>query len=162
MINVPASDRFCASRQGAFITLASFLLSLLTGCGGAYLASTTQPSQRAPLRLTAPEREHLRAGMRVYLESIEGITQALADNKMQAVAKSATRSGQSLMDESAVAMVLKLPPEFVAASIDTHGKFEALAANAAAGAPKAQLLDDLGQILSSCTACHATYRLSPE
>jgi cytochrome c556 len=157
-----AGDKFCASRQAAVITTASFVLTLLTGCGGAYLASTSQASQRQPLQLSASEREHLRAGMRTYLESVEGITQGLAENKMQAVAKSAKRSGQSLMDETAVAMVLKLPPAFVAASIDTHGKFEALAAAAAAGAPKAQLLDDLGQILSSCTACHATYRLSPE
>lgn len=143
--------------------MVSFVLTLLSGCGGAYLASSGQLTTREPLHLSASERAHLRAGMRTYLESVEGITRGLAENKMQAVAKSARRSGQSLMDETAIAMALKLPPDFVAASIETHGKFEELADQAtAAGAKKAQVLETLGQILSGCTACHAKYRLSPE
>lgn len=142
--------------------MVSFVLTLFSGCGGAYLASSGPATPREALNLSASERAHLRAGMRTYLESVEGITRGLAENKMQAVAKSARRSGQSLMDETAIAMALKLPPDFVAASIETHGKFEELADQAAAGAPKAQVLETLGQILSGCTACHAKYRLSPE
>lgn len=155
------TDDIRASRSGAFIAIVSFALTLLSGCGGAYLASSGRATPREALNLSASERAHLRAGMRTYLESVEGITQGLAENKMQAVATSARRSGQSLMDETAMAMALKLPPDFVAASIETHGKFEELADKAAA-ATKAQVLDTLGQILSKCTACHARYRLNPE
>ncbi len=157
-----AIDDVPASRLGISIAVVSFILTLLSGCGGAYLASSTEPMPRVSLHLTAAERAHLRAGMRTYLESVEGITRGLAENRMAAVAKSARRSGQSLMDETAIAMALKLPPDFVAASIETHGKFEELADQAAAGATKAQVLGTLGQILSGCTACHAQYRLSPE
>jgi len=104
----------------------------------------------------------MRAGMRAFLESVEGITQGIAEGSKQRVAASARRSGWAMMDDAATAMALKLPPEFVAVSIDTHQKFDDLAAAAEAGAAKGKLLGDLGQILTNCTACHASYRLSPQ
>lgn len=119
-------------------------------------------SARTALSLSPGERAHMRAGMRAFLESVEGITQGIAEGSMQRVAASARRSGWAMMDDAATAMALKLPPEFVAVSIDTHQKFDELAAAAEAGAPKSKLLGDLGQILTNCTACHASYRLSPQ
>ncbi|CAN1724922.1 putative Cytochrome c' [Hyphomicrobium sp. 1Nfss2.1] len=119
-------------------------------------------SARAALSLSPGEQAHIRAGMRAFLESVEGITQGIAEGSMKRVAGSARRSGWAMMDDAATAMAMKLPPEFVAVSIDTHQKFDDLAAAAEAGAPKAKLLGDLGQILTNCTACHASYRLSPQ
>lgn len=148
-------------QQGSLITIASFALALLAGCGGAHLISTSRATTRERLQLSVDEREHLRAGMRSFLESVGGITQGLAENQMQRVAKSAKRSGWSMMDASAAATALKLPPEFVAISIDTHQKFDDLAAEASAGATKAKVLADLTQILGNCTSCHAMYRLGP-
>jgi cytochrome c556 len=59
-------------------------------------------------------------------------------------------------------MALKLPPEFVAVSIDTHQKFDDLAAAASSGATKAKVLEDLAHILTNCTSCHAGYRLATQ
>lgn len=101
------------------------------------------------------------AGMRVFLESIEGITRGLAENKMPLVARSAKRSGWGMMDASAAATALKLPPEFVAISIDTHQKFDDLAAEASSGTTKAHVLRRLSDLLANCTSCHGSYRLSP-
>jgi len=108
------------------------------------------------------EREHLRLGMRVWLENVEGITEALADNKMRVVAKTAKKSGMDMVDDAMIEIAMKLPPEFVALSLDTHQKFDALAVEAAEGGAKVGVLKHLGDILANCTACHATYRLSPQ
>ena len=140
--------------------------ALLTACGGAQLESASRAASRAAARtliqLSASEREHLRLGMRVYLESVEGITDALADNKMLLVAKAAKKSGMGMVDELEIAIAMKLPPEFVAISLDTHQKFDALAQEAAEGGTKVGALTHIGEILANCTACHATYRLSPQ
>lgn len=149
------------SAPGVLAALTAFSLALLTGCTGAQLVSK-RAATREPLHLSASERDHMRSGMRAFLESVEGITKGIADNRIETVAKSAKRSGWSMVDETATALALKLPPEFVAISIDTHQRFDDLAAAASAGATKARLLDDLGRILNNCTACHATYRLAPQ
>jgi hypothetical protein len=136
--------------------------ALLTACGGAQLESASRAAARTPIQLSASEREHLRLGMRVYLESVEGITDALADNKMLLVAKAAKKSGMGMVDEPEIAIAMKLPPEFVAISLDTHQKFDAMAQEAAEGGTKVGALTHIGEILANCTACHVTYRLSPQ
>jgi hypothetical protein len=140
--------------------LLAMCLALLTGCGGTQLGSASRAPVRVPIQLSANEREHLRFGMRVYLESVEGITQALAESKPALAAKSAKKSGMGMVDEAEISIALKLPPEFVALSLDTHQKFDALAIDAAAGGTKMGALKQLGDILATCTACHATYRIS--
>lgn len=146
----------------AAIAFLTTCLTLLTACGGAQLEPASGAAARAPIQLSASEREHLRLGMRVMLESVEGVTEALADNKMRAVAKPAKKSGMDMVDDAMIAMAMKLPPEFVALSLDTHQKFDALAVEAAEGGTKAGALKHLGEILANCTACHAAYRLSPQ
>ena len=150
------------SPPGALPAMAilAMCLVLLTGCGVPQLGSAFRAAARAPIQLSANEREHLRFGMRVYLESVEGITQALAENKLPLAAKSARKSGMGMMDEAEISIALKLPPEFVALSLDTHQKFDALAIDAAEGGTKMGPLKQLGDILANCTACHATYRIS--
>ena len=84
----------------------------------------------------------------------------LAENKLPPAAKSARKSGMGMIDEAEISIALKLPPEFVALSLDTHQKFDALAIDAAEGGTKMGALKQLGDILANCTACHATYRIS--
>jgi hypothetical protein len=149
-----------ASPHGFLATpaLLAMCLTLLTACGAAQLGS--RAAGREPIQLSPNEREQLRRGMRVYLESIEGITQALAENKLSLAAKSAKKSGMGMMDEEAVETAMKLPPGFVALSLDTHQKFDALGLEAAGGGTKIGALKQLDEILVNCTACHATFRLS--
>jgi cytochrome c556 len=155
------ADKSRGNAPGLLVVLAGFALALLTGCAGSQLIPS-RAAAREPLPLSAQEREHMRAGMRAFLESVEGITQGIAQSKMKLVAKSANRSGWSMMDATATAIALKLPPEFVAISIDTHQKFDDLASAASSGATKSKLLQDLAQILDNCTSCHAAYRLTPQ
>ena len=134
---------------------------LLGACGAAQPGLTaTGPDQRTAIALTREEARHLRRGMRIFLESVQGIIDGANRNDMRQVAASADRSGMGLVEDLTFADVLKLPPEFVALSLDTHQKFAALARTAREGAGKKQVMEDLGWILTNCTACHASYRLS--
>jgi hypothetical protein len=142
----------------ATTALLGMCLTLLTACGAAQLSS--RAAGREPIQLSPNEREQLRLGMRVYLESIEGITRALAENKLPLAAKSAEKSGMGMMGEEEIEIAMKLPPEFVALSLDTHQKFDALGLEAARGGTKIGALKQLDEILVNCTACHATFRFS--
>jgi hypothetical protein len=142
----------------ATTALLGMCLTLLTACGAAQLSS--RAAGREPIQLSPNEREQLRLGMRVYLESIEGITRALAENKLPLAAKSAEKSGIGMMGEEEIEIAMKLPPEFVALSLDTHQKFDALGLEAARGGTKIGALKQLDEILVNCTACHATFRFS--
>lgn len=137
------------STIGALITSCALLLA------GVPLANA---ESRTPIELSARERERLAAGMRVYFECVDGITNALADSKMAGVSRSAQRCGMGMVEDVSLADVFSLPPAFLAMSLDTHQKFDALAQEAAGQTSKARVLKQLGAIVANCTACHAAYR----
>jgi hypothetical protein len=65
----------------------------IAACSVAHDASLSHAETRTPIELSAKEREHMRAGMRAYLEAVDGITTALGENRMPEVAKSAKAVG---------------------------------------------------------------------
>ncbi len=138
----------------------AFCLVLLTACGGSQGLTLPRPDARTPIRLAAKDSEQLRHGMRIYLESVEGILEGAHRNRMAEVARSAKRSGMGMLEDVSFADALKLPSEFIIMSIDTHQKFDALSREAADGGTKSSTLEQLSAILANCTACHATYRLA--
>ncbi len=137
-------------------------LSFLTGCGEGRLELPSRAEMRAPIDLSVKEQEHLRFEMRRLLESVERITGALAENRMDLVAENAKRSGMSMVDAAAISIAMKTTPEFVALSANMHQKFDNLASYAMAGGTKTGALNQLGAILADCTACHAAYRIGPK
>ncbi len=154
-----------ASRGLRHTGLPTFLLAaclpLLAACGGAKIEAAPRADARTPIQLSADEDEHLRAGMRDYLESIKGIIEALPRNQMAVVASKAKRAGMSMVNDVPVSAVMNLPPGFVILSIDTHQKFDALSRLAEEPGHKSAVLAQLSEILANCTACHTTYRSSP-
>jgi hypothetical protein len=138
----------------------AFCLVLLTACGGSQDLTVPRPDTRTSIRLSAKESEQLRHGMRIYLESVEGIVEGARQNRMVEVARSAKRSGMGMLEDISFADALKLPSEFIIMSIDTHQKFDALSREAADSGTKTGTLEQLSAILVNCTACHATYRLA--
>ena len=137
-------------------------LPLLAACGGAKIEAAPHADPRTPIKLSADEAEHLRSGMRAYLESLQGIVEALPRNRMAAVVSHAKRAGMGMVEDIPVSAVIKLPPGFVILSLDTHQKFDALSRVAEEPGTKSAVLVQLREILSNCTACHSTYRISPE
>lgn len=152
-----------ASRHRVIAARALFacFLLLLAGCGAAHDAAMSRTEARTPIDLSAKDRERMRAGMRLYLECVEGITEALGEQSMAGVARSAKRCGMDMVNDVSLADVVTLPPEFLGLSLDTHQKFDALATEAVEQGTKSGALKQLGGILTNCTACHAAYRLAP-
>lgn len=133
---------------------------LLAACGAAQPGLTTGgPDERAVVTLSAKEARALQKGMRIYLESVQGIIDGANRNDMRQVAKSAERSGTGMVSGLSLTDALALPPEFVGMALDTHQKFDELASSARQRAGKRQVMQQLDAILVNCTACHAAFRL---
>ncbi|MGE0854162.1 MAG: hypothetical protein AB7O44_31890 [Hyphomicrobiaceae bacterium] len=137
----------------------SAALPLFTACESVRVQSAPADS-RTLVFLPAKEREHLRRGMRVYLDSLHGVAEALAEHKMHLVEEHARKAGSAAIREVPIAVVAALPPGFVLLGMDTHQRFDTLAAAAAAHTSKAEVLQQLRDILANCTACHASYRMA--
>lgn len=139
------------------------LLALLAAILAALLSLSVSGSApaadaRERVALSAGERSHLQAGMRAYLESVQGVVEGLAEHKMAKVAKSAAKSGEAMLGDIPAALALKLPPTFVAISLDTHRKFDELAKQARETRTKLAVTKALNDVLVNCTACHAAYK----
>jgi len=52
-----------------------------------------------------------------------------------------------------------LPLPFKKLGMETHKKFDDLAAHAEQGASNEELLIELSQLMNNCVACHAAYQL---
>lgn len=129
-------------------------------------ALAQQPPQakgdpREAIALSPAEAEHLLAGMRTYLESIQGIVAAAAEYNVASVPEIAARSGARLLQGVAPLTGLKLPIGFTSMSFDTHDKFDKLAEKAKRGTSRGEVLKDLRDIMGNCVSCHAQYRLAP-
>jgi hypothetical protein len=150
------------SRNAAKAALLLLATSLVLGaCGSGPGVSLSRSEERTAIRLSAGDREHLLRGMRTYLASVQGIIEALPQNKHAVVAESAKKGGLEMLTGVPASVAVSLPPGFLMLSMDTHQKFDALARSASAGDAKAQLLTQLGDILANCSACHAQYQLAP-
>ncbi len=136
------------------------ILAVLPALGGSSHSRTVSDT-REKIVLTAAERERLLSGMRTYLKSIEGIVEGLASNRLDRVRASALKSGKALLGDVDPALALAIPMSFSLMSLDTHEKFDALAAKAGQKAAKTEILRDLSVILGICTGCHATFRVVP-
>lgn len=150
-----------AFRRYALPPLLAALVSM-----GALQASAQRPPQtegdpREAVALSAAEAERMLAGMRTYLETIQGIVAAMAENETGRVPEIAARSGAKLLQEVPPTTGLKAPIGFAMMSFDTHDKFDRLAEKARRGTSRAEILADLRDIMGNCIGCHAAYRLAP-
>lgn len=147
-------------RLGKFAApaLLATCLVLLVACSAARDGTLLGAAPRTLNELSARERESIRAGMRVYLECIEGIIDALFANRMGGVARNAKRAGTDMIQGVSAADAVALPPEFLLLALDTHLKFDAMAQEASQHGSKTAVLQQLGAVLANCNACHAKYR----
>ena len=106
------------------------ILGLICGAVALGALPATAGDVREKVELTVSEREHLKAGMRAYLDNIQGVVEGLSKHDFKAVSRAATKSGMAAVKSVPVALALRLPPQFTLMSIDTHEKFDALAREA--------------------------------
>ena len=153
-------------RLGPLFRTGSFLAALIAACLACGSALAQQPPQsagdpREAVSLSPKETEELLAGMRTYLETIQGIVAAIAENDTKRVPGIASKSGAKMLQGVAPLTGLKLPVPFVSISFDTHDKFDKLADLAKRGGSRSEILTSLRDIMGNCIGCHATYRLAP-
>jgi hypothetical protein len=136
------------------------LLSL-TACQKPLSPSTSTESAPPELiKLDLSEREHLRRGMRAYLDALAGITIGLGDHDRKAIAKHAHKVGMGAVKSVSLLTITKLPPPFLLMATDTHQKFDELAELADKRAGRQKLTEQLSDIMGNCSGCHSLYGLA--
>jgi len=133
---------------------------MLTGSLATQRRAQARAAAREAVSFSRAEAEEMLSGMRTYLETIQDIVSALAENKIARVADIAARSGNKMLSGMNPMTGLKAPVGFSMMSLDTHDKFDKLAEKARGGISRTEVLADLQEILSNCTGCHAAYRLA--
>ena len=89
------------------------------------------------------ERERLARnliGMRTYLETVQDLVSALAENQVGRIPQIAAKSGVKLLGNVNPFTALKAPIGFTMMSLDTHDKFDKLAEKARRGASRTKVL----------------------
>ncbi|MEO6030959.1 MAG: hypothetical protein ABIP61_03485 [Burkholderiaceae bacterium] len=117
---------------------------------------------RAVVELAPSERALVLKEMRAFVAGLQQISQALADEDMQAVAAAARAMGAAKAHDAPRGLLGKLPLPFKQLAFGVHGGFDAIAQSAANGGTPKQTLTQLAGVLQSCVACHAQYQLSPD
>ncbi len=118
--------------------------------------------EREAIRLTPGERDFVLNEMRNFLQNVQGVVSALAEDKPADVAKEARASGMGHRGHVPRSLMMKLPQQWRMLGMDTHGRFDALALEADGLADRKQMMSQLAAILANCNGCHAAYRLVAE
>ena len=114
---------------------------------------------REAIVLEPAERDLVLDEMRMFLASVQRITQAATAEDMVAAAKAAREVGLAAQQAVPGSLMGKLPLAFKKLGFDTHSKFDSLALDAEQlGDPK-HALQQLSTLMNNCVACHAAYQI---
>ena len=139
-------------------------LLLIVIAGGTYKflfqGSVTESTDgRLSIQLDAGESDLVLTEMRMFLESIQKITQGITENDMKLVAEYGRKVGKAAQGAVPGTLVGKLPMQFKQLGSDTHAKFDQLALDAEEFGDGAHVLSQLSTLMQNCVACHAAYRI---
>ncbi len=113
---------------------------------------------RVAILLSKSERDLVLSEMRVFLQSVQQITNGISTEDMSIVAIAARQSGK----EAAVAvpgtLIGKLPVGFKKLGFDTHAKFDRLALDAEQLGDGEHSLSQLNAVLENCVSCHSAFK----
>lgn len=114
---------------------------------------------RTAIVLTESERALVLTEMRGFLAAVQSINTALAANDMAAAAQSAQAAGAAAAQAVPVTLMGKLPLQFKQLGMSTHQGFDQFAMDARDLGDARYSLQQLGQLINNCVACHATFQL---
>ncbi len=97
--------------------------------------SETAADNRQTIRLTEAETAMLSANMRQMLASVQGVTDGLARDDMEAVGAAASKSGMAMMQELPAQIRVKFPQSFMQMGMVSHGAFDQIAQEARVAVP---------------------------
>ena len=116
------------------------------------------PDGRTAIKLTEDEKNIVLTEMRVFLMSVQQITQGVVDKDMQVISKSARHVGVAAQAGVPGSLIRKLPIEFKQLGLDTHSKFDQLALDAEQLGDEEHTLSQLSELMQNCVSCHSAYR----
>jgi hypothetical protein len=111
------------------------------------------------IQLDAGESDLVLTEMRLFLESIQKITEGLTADDMKLVAEYSRKSGKAAMGAVPGTLVGKLPMQFKQLGSDTHARFDQLAMDAEEFGDGSHVLSQLSILMQNCVSCHAAYRI---
>lgn len=115
---------------------------------------------RTPINLTEAEKNLVLWEMRSMLIAVQGITAGLDAGDMKKVAQSATAMGTATADLIPPQTVAKLPQTFQELAGATHANFDSISIAAKDGETNEMIILRLADMLNTCVACHAIYKLN--
>lgn len=140
------------------------LLAVLTSYMGYkfILTGAVAPSTdgRQAILLDEPERDIVLAEMRMFLSSVQKITDGVAKNDMDIVVKAARKVGLAAQQTVPSSLAGKLPLSFKKLGFDTHRKFDALALDAKDLGDPEHTLEQLSTLMTNCVSCHSIYKIN--
>lgn len=145
--------------QRALVFLLTGLLVSSLFCGE---IKADSEDDRKALALTPAEKAYVLGEMRLFVESIQGIAQGLAENDHAAAAEAAAARGQMRNQNDPAfpaSLSAKLPPEWKQFGGATRKGFDRLATEIANSKEGGPILQDLSDLMKNCVACHASYRI---
>jgi hypothetical protein len=122
--------------------------------------TTAATDGRQAIQLEPHQRDLVLAEMRMFVDSLRDITRALGTGDSELFQKAALKVGLEAQEGVPLDLMKALPLPFKKLGMDTHKKFDDLAAHARQGAQSETLLVELSQLLNNCVACHAAYQLT--
>lgn len=115
--------------------------------------------QRQVLPMNGMQRDHLLGEMRMLLTGTGAILEALAKEDMAAVARHARSLGMAMPHKMEGHMDNFLPEQFMQMGMGMHQEFDKIADEAESRKDPRHTLQQLGEALGHCAACHATYQI---
>jgi len=125
------------------------------------IAGSTEKGEdgRVAVLLEPGERAFMLHEMRDFVAGLQQVSDGLARDDMDAVAKAARAVGTAKAHDVPVAMLGKLPIEFKKLALSTHREFDTIAADAEGVRTPKHTLQQLSDVLQKCVACHSTYQI---
>ena len=138
------------------------LLAVIVGIGVKFvvIGSTAEGDDgRTAVVLTTGERQAVLGEMRMLLEASQSIVEALANDDLVTVEKTARPLGASAIATVDFALRAKLPIEFKKLGFGTHYAMDDIANMAQEKKPAKEIQLKLAETMNNCIACHAMYQL---
>ena len=142
-------------------SITTVLLLVILGMGYKFIiqgAVAKIDDNRVSIQLTKSERELVLSEMRVFLQSIQQITDGIAKDDMILIENSARKSGHNAQMTVPGTLIGKLPIGFKKLGFDTHAKFDGLALDAEQLGDGSHTLSQLNTLLENCVSCHSAFK----
>ena len=134
--------------------------------GWYFITGNTDPGDdgRTAIHLVPAERAFILKEMRQLLQAVHGVVTGLSDpdqslGRTQSSA-GARSGGMEMAADTNPALMLKLPLPFKQMGISVHRDFDRLAEAITDGATSQDVISQLSNITSRCTACHEMYQFT--